>query len=224
MTTQHTAILAEAEFNELRDFLAKQKQLHDGFNIVEAHGYMAGLICGPEVLHLSTWLPIIFNGDVEYTSNEQEQRIISYLCRMYNNTAKHLHSTEVFPQLYYPAHPANSESGTDFQAIKEWTRAYIDAIMDDDWVRITDFQMLTFPIVISSEDDDDETLIEIAEERKTSIEEVRHHFLKFLTQSVQQLYGYFTQVKHHADISMLEEQADDGEEAIHDCHDCGTVH
>lgn len=224
MTTQpSTELLEDAELTELRDFLAKQKEQHNGFNLEQAHGYITGVICGPEVIHPSIWIPDVFNGPVEFESDEHEDRIIGYLCQLYNNTAQHIHAREVFPEFYYPAHPVRVEANPDFPAIKDWCSAFIMAVADDDWVEINDFQMITFPLIVSNVEDDDETMKEICTGQQSTVEEVRRHFLQFITPSVHQLYHYFAQVKHHADISMLTEADDDD---VHHCHDenCGTVH
>nr|MDQ2994275.1 UPF0149 family protein [Pseudomonadota bacterium] len=213
------------ELTELRDFLEAQKKQHDGLNIEEAHGYITGLICGPEVVHPSIWIPDVFNGPVEFESDEHEDRIIGLLCRLYNNTAQFVHAGEVFPEFYYPAHPVRVETSVDFKAIQDWTGAFIMAVADEDWVEISDFQMITFPIIVSNAEDDDETMKEICAGQESTVPEVRRHFLQYITPSVFQLYHYFAQVKHHADISMLQEDDGDGEEG-NACHDenCSTVH
>ena len=79
MSTQMTAILNEQELNELRDYLVKQKEQQEGLNIEEAQGYIAGIICSPEIVHPSLWISDIFNGPAEFESDEQEQRIISLI-------------------------------------------------------------------------------------------------------------------------------------------------
>lgn len=225
MTTQTTAPLEIDEINELRDYLAQQKEKQDGLSIVQAHGYIAGLICGPEVIHPAVWISDIFNGPAEFEDDEHEDRILKYLCRMYTHTAHCIIKNEDFSEHYYPAHPIHMETDVDFQAVQDWCGAFTMGVADDNWIEISDFQMITFPIIISSAEDEDETMKEFCEERKSDAEEVRRYFLKYITPSVYQLYGYLAQIKHYVDITMLQDSPEDGEEAPH-CHDknCDIVH
>jgi yecA family protein len=222
MSTQMTAILDEQELNELRDYLVKQKEQQEGLNIEEAQGYIAGIICSPEIVHPSLWISDIFNGPAEFESDEHEQRIISYLCRLYNHTVHCIQNQEIFPEYYYPAHPARTEKQVGFQAIQEWCRAFVMAAMDDDWIEIRDFQLIIFPLMASRAADDDAFMKEYCAENGSSVEDVRQYFLPFITSSVHRLYSYLAQVKHHADIAMLEDSPGES----HGCQDpgCGTVH
>lgn len=222
MTTETTAALEEHEISELRQFLAKLKESHDGLSIEQAHGYIAGLICGPEVIHPAVWIADIFNGSPEFESDEHEDRIINYLCRMYTHTAQCIQKGEDFPEGYYPAHPIHQETEVDFQAIKDWCGSFTMGVADDNWIEVNDFQMITFPIIISSAEDEDETMQEFCEDRESDPIDVRRYFLKYITPSVFQLYGYLAHVKHYADISMLQ----DPDAGAHECHDenCETVH
>lgn len=219
--SQVTAQLEDAEINELREFLAKNKQEQDGLSLEETHGYLSGLISGPETMHLSVWLFNIFNGQGEFESEEQEDRIIGYLCRLYNHTAECIQNESMFPEAYFPIHPVRTETQADYQAIRDWCSAYSMGITHEDWNDVVDYQMITFPVIISSQSDDDEAFQAFCSDRKSTIEEVRRYFLPFIFPAITQLYAYLAQAKHHADISMLQEP--DMEE--HECHgECGTVH
>jgi uncharacterized protein len=225
MTAKHSAVLNESEFNELRDFLAAHQQKQQGFNLIEAHGYMTGLICGFEVMHPTSWILDIFNGEPEYASDEQKERINGYLCRMYNNTAKHIRDAKVFHQIFYPLHPKNLKKNTDLQSIRDWLSAFIGAAIDDDWMKVPEFQMIVFPIIVSSQESNDVILQDFVGDRKPNIEAVRQDFFGFITPAIFNLYRYLVNVKNRVDISMFEDEMDDETEVMtHDCHDCGVVH
>ncbi len=229
MNTPTIKPLDEAEVTELREYLAKQKEEQEALSIEEAHGYMAGLICGPEVVHPSVWLSTIFNGSAEFDSLEHEERIIENLIRLYNSTVKSIQAEEVFSELYYPLHPTRTGKDINFDLIQDWCDAFMVGAADDEWAEIEDFQMIIFPIMISSVGDDEAPMLKFCEMRESSVEDVRRYFFEFITPSVHQLYSYIAQVKHHVDMSMLEEsgaddEGDEGDEA-HACHEgCGTVH
>lgn len=222
MTTPISTPLEESEINELRAFLAKQKEQQEGMSIEEAHGFITGLITGPEVVHPSSWIAAILNGPVDFESAEHEERIIGYLCRLYNDTVGYVKAEEVFPEHYYPAHPVHGETGVNYEAVQAWCSAFMLAIDEDKWDDIDDFQMILFPIRISSATDEETPLKDFSEMQEIPVEEVRRHFLQYITPSVRQLYSYLTQVKYHADIAMLQEDEDEGH---HACHEgCETVH
>lgn len=224
MTTPISTPLEESEINELRAFLVKQKEQQEGMSIEEAHGFITGIIAGPEVVHPSLWVATILNGPADFESADHEQRIIGNLCRLYNDTVSHLHAEAVFPEHYYPAHPVHSETGVNYEAVQDWCSAFMLAIEEDKWEGIDDFQMILFPIRISSVSDDETPLKDFCERQKLPAEEVRGHFLQYITPSVRELYSYLAQVKHHADIDMLQEDDDEGEEHK-ECHEgCETVH
>jgi hypothetical protein len=128
---------------------------------------------------------------------------------------------EDFPEHYYPAHPSRTATEINFQAIKDWCDGLALALTDDNWLEIDEYRQLTLPIMLSCAGDEDTALKDFCAERDASAEDIRRYFLPFIMPAVHQLYAYLAEIKHHADISML----DDDQGPEHQCHEgCGTVH
>ena len=89
--------LTAAEFEQLSSVL---ERLSDSMNLEQLDGFLAALICGPEIVCPSEYLPVIWGGDMVLEDSIGAQPILqdflSLIMRHWNAIADTLHSGDVF--------------------------------------------------------------------------------------------------------------------------------
>jgi len=214
---QVIAPLKKIEIQELRDYLTKYYIEQDGMELEEAHGYIAGLICGPETLHPALWIEDIFNGPTEFESEEHELRIMDYLYRLYHLTVYCIENEELFSADYYPIHPKHAKKSPDFKAIRAWCQGFVGGASHEDWNDIPSFTMIIFPILISLSPDDNPILKEICAQRKQSLKAVRKYFIECIPSTICNLYQYIHCVKYEPISTMFKQISSEEHECDENC-------
>lgn len=92
--------LTEDELDRLGDFLEAVGT--PAMNLESLDGYFAALICGPETVLPSEYLPEIWGEDFAFDSNEQATDIVDLLMRHWNTIATGLLRTLEVPDVYLP--------------------------------------------------------------------------------------------------------------------------
>ena len=94
-----TQPLTDAEFDRLSSILERLSDNHS-MNIEQLDGFLAALICGPEIVRPSEYLPVIWGGDMvledSFRAQPLLQDFLSLIMRHWNAIADTLHSGEVF--------------------------------------------------------------------------------------------------------------------------------
>lgn len=92
--------LTDDEFARLSGFLDTIGP--SAMNIEMLDGYFAALICGPDMVPPSEYLPQIWGKDFGFESDEQATEIMSLLMRHWNTIATELRHTLDKPDVYLP--------------------------------------------------------------------------------------------------------------------------
>jgi uncharacterized protein len=91
--------LTDAEFDRLSSIMERIGD-NRSMNIEQLDGFLAALICGPEIVRPSEYLPVIWGGDMVLEDSFRAQPILqdflSLIMRYWNAIADTLHSGEVF--------------------------------------------------------------------------------------------------------------------------------
>jgi len=91
--------LTDAEFDRLSSIMERIGD-NRSMNIEQLDGFLAALICGPEIVRPSEYLPVIWGGDMVLEDSFRAQPILqdflSLIMRHWNAIADTLHSGEVF--------------------------------------------------------------------------------------------------------------------------------
>ena len=92
--------LTDKEFDRLEELLL-QSDGEGAMNLEELDGFFAALICGPEIVLPSEYLPEIWGfesggGDAPFDSVQELQEFLDLLMRHWNNIAHTLSSGEIF--------------------------------------------------------------------------------------------------------------------------------
>lgn len=214
--------LTDTEIEELSQFLTKSFIDNDGMELEEVHGFITGLICGPDTIPPSLWMEEIFNGPPQFESEEQENKIFNYLCRLYHQTFSCIKEEEFFPATCYPIHPERSQKNPDYMAIKAWCEGFIRGISSDHWEDIPTYQLLSFPFLVMTAPDNHPLLNDLAKDRKQSIKKVRQHFLELITPTIHEIFKYMQCIKFWPFPDFFKEAPAEH----HECSDenCQTVH
>jgi uncharacterized protein len=91
--------LTDAEFQRLSGVLGRFDNKHP-MNLEQLDGFLAALICGPEIVHPSEYLPVICGDDMvledSFGAQSVLQDFLSLIMRHWNVIADTLHSGDVF--------------------------------------------------------------------------------------------------------------------------------
>ena len=91
--------LTDAEFERLSEILGRFDNTQP-MNLEHLDGFLAALICGPEIVHPSEYLPVICGDDMvlegSFGAQSVLQDFLSLIMRHWNVTADTLHSGDVF--------------------------------------------------------------------------------------------------------------------------------
>lgn len=206
------AALSEAETKELRQFFEIHKKSNEGFTLEEAHGYIAGIICGPNIVPAQVWLADLFNGDATFEDEEHGERIISLIIRLFNTSSNVIQDEGIFSKHYFPAHPSNIDKKFDAVAVKEWCRGFMIGASNDLWFNVEDYRVLSFPFMALTLDDDEDLIQEILSEQKLTLEELHKQFAITLMQRSSEIYDYFQDVKHEVNPDIINKELEDLED------------
>ncbi len=126
--------LTESELGALRAFLASDAFADDArrlSGLEELQGFLAAVICTPDMILPSEWLGFAF-GEPRYENREQAECITKLLLRFYNDVSHDLSRAEKVA-LWFSSRPV--ESGETASAVNLWCRGFIRgmAVRDRDW-------------------------------------------------------------------------------------------
>ena len=92
--------LTNAELNRLANFLDALGP--PALNLEALDGYFAALICGPDMVLPSEYLPVVWGEDHSFASTEQATDIVGLLMRHWNTITSALQRTLEVPDVYLP--------------------------------------------------------------------------------------------------------------------------
>jgi uncharacterized protein len=124
--------LTDAEFERLSGILGRFDNKHP-MNLEHLDGFLAALICGPEIVRPSEYLPVICGDDMvlEDSFNAQSvlQDFLSLIMRHWNVIADTLHSGDVFLPLLL-----EDESGISHA--NDWAKGFLRGMELTDWAAL----------------------------------------------------------------------------------------
>lgn len=179
--------LTDDEFDRLTDFLNTIGP--PAMNLESLDGYFSALICGPDVVLPSEYLPEVWGEDYSFTSNEQATYILSLLMRHWNTITDTLHRALEVPDVYLPV-LLEAEDGIAHG--NDWAQGFMRGIRtrSASWQELFDDDEHGGPLVpillFAHEHDPDPAL------RPDPIQpEEREEFLQMMIASLTQIYRYF---------------------------------
>lgn len=94
-------LLSDAEIDTLDAFLMSDSTPEDVLAIDELHGFLTAIVCAPDPVMPSQWLPDIWRSDEgpQFESTEQAKDVMGLIMRMHNEIASVLQTGEEFGPL-----------------------------------------------------------------------------------------------------------------------------
>jgi uncharacterized protein len=178
--------LTDAELERLEELLYRFNP-DEAMSLEELDGFFCALICSPELVPFSEFMPLIFGGDSkhkpDFSTVEEAQELLNLLTRHWNTIAGTLFRNEQYPVLL----GAGSDGTVTGQ---EWALGFMQGMTmrPRGWERLGDdkqFASALLPVIVLAEDDDHG----LTAERAT--QEEREQMLDVLSASVSIVYSYF---------------------------------
>jgi len=171
MTT--AAALNEDQLETLALFLEDQAETAEGLDFFALHGLLTANAVSPESLTLDALFPIIFDGEPQWESAEQQAEISQLITLLQKEIIELVESGQSFP---VPC-DLNVEADEDGEAapLENWALGFMLLTLErpDDWYgeHEENSAELLFPIVYASGmNADDEAFAEIDENDKLSLQ------------------------------------------------------
>lgn len=179
--------LTEIELDQLEDFLYRANP-EEAMTLEELDGFFCALICGPEVVLPSEYMPRIFGGDQirGLKSIEDARDLTALLMRHWNNIAQTLLRGDAYPVLL-----GTDEDGT--ATGHAWAVGFEQGIYlrQDGWKKLVDdrkFNAALLPIISLADEAASPDSAPISPEEREEI-------LGYLAPSVLVIYRYFREPK-----------------------------
>ncbi len=150
-----TEPLTDAELDRLDHFL-RSVNPGKGMSLEELDGFFCSMICSPEIVPPSEYLPHILGGELVQghgvSTIEEAQELLNLLTRHWNTIAATLLRDEPYPVLI-------ERGGKDDLAGEEWARGFVlgMSIRDDGWKKLIEddqFAVALVPIISLAEASD----------------------------------------------------------------------
>lgn len=125
--------LTDAECNRIDEILLPFRD-RGGMNLEMVDGFFAALLCAPDLVMPSEYLPEIFGGEVDdavFSSTEDANSFLGLLMRHWNAVAAQLHSKEVYVPLL-----AEDEQGIEHA--NDWAKGFLHGMMmrKQSWIEL----------------------------------------------------------------------------------------
>jgi uncharacterized protein len=141
--------------HRLEAFLTAPERPEDTFDLNELRGFLFALVCAPEPVMPSEWLPLVFgDSEPEYRDAEEAERIVGTIMALYNEIA-HQVRTEHEPRLpFRPRRPAIANLESD-APLRRWSRGFayghswLEELWDETVPAPLDQELATALVVLS---------------------------------------------------------------------------
>jgi len=124
--------LTDAEFDRLSEILEHFDNKHS-MNLEQLDGFLAALICGPELVPPSKYLPTICGDRTVFEDTSSAQEFLSLIMRHWNTIADTLNSGEVYLPLLLEDENGNTPAN-------DWANGFLRgmAFGKEDWALLLD--------------------------------------------------------------------------------------
>jgi uncharacterized protein len=141
--------LSKAETRRLGDFLASAGNTGNAMTLDAIDGLFACLVCSPEVVAPSQWMPMIWGGqDPEYRNINEAREIMDLLMRKWNRVADTIHAGTYRPLI--GVYEASDDDEQNFAI--NWANGFINGmgLQEHYWWDTEDHELcqMLLPIVM----------------------------------------------------------------------------
>jgi uncharacterized protein len=185
-TTTHQP-LTDDELDRLSEFLDDIGA--PAMNVESLDGYFAALICGPETVLPSEYLPQVWGENFSFNSNDQATDILDLLMRHWNSITAELLRTQKEPHVYLPI---LLEGGDGIARGNSWAQGFLRGVTAraGSWSELIDRDEYGGPLLpimlLAHENDPDPAL-----RPKPVAPDEREELLQLMSAGLTQIYRYF---------------------------------
>ncbi len=155
---------------ELDEFLLSDQTPDDCLQLSDLDGFLTGVVIGPELIMPSEWMPVIWQGEPDFETTEQAERIMGIIMARYNEIIQQMDDEPgAFEPIFYEA-PDGSVLAAD------WAEGFMEAIglRVDAWDALfedEDARLLIGPIMAYLHDKDGKPFIDGSPEEMIKLRE-----------------------------------------------------
>jgi uncharacterized protein len=166
--------LSDQDLDRLDEFLMSDDTPEETMMLDELHGFLTALMCSPEVVLPSQWMPLVWGGEEpEFETTDQAQDIMGLIMRLNNDISGDLHGDGEFGPLFTER---TLEDGSTITMAQGWCEGFVRGmqLQPGAW-RDEALNEALMPIVILSETLEDpkiEALLDDAEAVQTMADTV----------------------------------------------------
>jgi uncharacterized protein len=144
--------LSEQELDELDSFLMSDATPEDCMDVSMLDGFLTALAIGPNTLPPSQWLPVIWGGEMVWSSKAKMERITTLIFRHANAVLFYLRDD---PDTFEPMLYENIHDGESVPVLDEWCSGFVQAMALDEpsWQPMLDSEdgeELLYPILYAA--------------------------------------------------------------------------
>jgi len=142
--------LTDAELDELDRFLMSDATGEDAMDISMLDGFLTALAVGPNTLPPARWMPLVWGGDVVWSSPQQMERVTTLIFRHANDILFYLRDD---PETFEPLLYEREEEGRKVPVIDEWCIGFVKGMALDEpgWQSLMDLEEgeeMLYPILL----------------------------------------------------------------------------
>lgn len=171
--------LDDLELDFLETFLDSDQVHEDCQNFVMAHGFLTALAIAPHSPKPEQWLPIVFEETPKFQDTKEQERVETLLKRLAVDIQIELESEDEF---LVPCDMEIGNYGEELTELQEWATGFMEGVFltDIQWFEHEQEELiaqLLLPIMVASDLFDDEEVVQIRQEAKTTqscIEQIPH--------------------------------------------------
>ncbi len=153
---------------ELDEFLLSDQTPDDCLQLSDLDGFLTGVVIGPELIMPREWMPVIWQGEPDFETTEQAERIMGIIMARYNEIIQQMDDEPgAFEPIFYEA-PDGRVLAAD------WAEGFMEAIglRVDAWDALfedEDARLLIGPIMAYLHDKDGKPFIDGSPEEMLKI-------------------------------------------------------
>ncbi|MDI3324399.1 UPF0149 family protein [Pontibacterium granulatum] len=171
------AELSDAELDELEDFLYSDAVSEDSLDLVGVHGLFTACNISPKAVSEQEWSELVFDGAPTWDSEEQHDRIMEMLRRLYQMINSNLYSDQ---EIDLPCElTLIPDEDEDMSGLTWWAQAFMEGVFmnEEAWFNHQEEETvaeLMLPIMVASElFDEDKEMAAMRGDKKLSEEMAR---------------------------------------------------
>ncbi len=162
--------LTEAEIEELDAFLFSERVPEDALDFLGLHGFLTALAVAPQPVPTAEWLSQVFDGEPDYASADERQRIEGLILKELHAIGQELYNEE---ELGLPCElTLEPEDDEEEAALTVWCQGFMEAVFlrESEWFARDEQRIaeLLLPMMVISGLFDDPELSAMRDDDKLS--------------------------------------------------------